>query len=118
MVEFAISPDGRVSEVPVHDAARLVIDTWPEANPDAIELNMLFLRCFRMVSGVTSVAIEEKGLTLSRASTVSRLYLAGERGLTIGEIAMLQDLTQANASKLVDGLVKDGYVEKSVNPED
>src|SRR5262245_27246560 len=118
MPDFSIAPDGYVSEEPIHTASQGVSDRWPQFDSQSNELNMLLLRCFNMVRASTEESVEEYGFSLSRASTVSRLYLAGEKGLTIGEIATLQDMTHANASKLVDGLVKDGLASKATNPED
>ena len=118
MPDFSIAPDGHISEEPVHTASQEVTTAWPQFEAQPIELNMLLLRCFRMIATSTEAAVERHGLTLSRASTLSRLYLAREQGLTIGKIATLQDMTHANASKLVEGLVKDGLVQKTTNPDD
>ena len=118
MPDFSIAPDGYISEEPIHSVSQEVTARWPEFEAQSNELNMLLLRCFNMVRASTKDAVEAYGFTISRASTVSRLYLAGERGLTIGEIATLQDMTHANASKLVDGLLKEGLVTKATNPED
>jgi len=118
MVQFSISPSGEVSEVALQKAAADVVAEWPQFDSDSIELNMLLLRCLRTVGTAATEAIAHTGQNLSKASTVSRLYVAGEQGLTIGEIANLQDMTHANASKLVDGLVKEGLVRKTPNPED
>lgn len=118
MPQFNISPEGFITEEPLNSASREVAATWPELDALALDANILLVRMFIMIRNATEAVTAMDGLTLARASCIGRLYMAGERGLTISEIATLQDVTQANASKLIDGLVKDGWVTKKTNPED
>ena len=118
MPQFDISPDGYITEEPLHSASRQVAATWPNLDALALDANILLVRVWMMIRDTTEAVTMLEGLTLARASGVGRLLMAGDKGLTISDIANLQDVTQANASKLIDGLVKDGWVAKSTNPDD
>ena len=67
------------------DIQHFRVDRWIIVN---LLLVVLLLRCFRTISIAAGRGVEATGFTLSKASTVSRLHIAGEKGMTIGEIAL------------------------------
>ena len=102
------------SHFPVTETARMYKRRFPKANQEAIEAHIFLgsvgielsqrLNAFLMATGWP--------LTSARYSILRLLYLTDEQQLTQSEIARRLRYTRGNITQLVDGLVRQGLVER------
>ena len=87
-------------------------EAGPELKALADRLHSLSIHLLRRVWARDA----EMGLSRARASALSVLVFGGPR--TLGELASAEHVTPATMSRLVDGLERDGYVERKPHPTD
>lgn len=61
---------------------------------------------------------EEHGLSQGRLQVLFMLRKAGENGLPLGRLAEMQRVSPRNVTGLIDGLERDGLVERVPDPND
>jgi MarR family transcriptional repressor of emrRAB len=118
MNQFSISDDGFVSETDAHDLAEHTHETFPWVNVLAIEASMMLTRAYQSHAKVHGPTQEEFGLSGARFSVLRVIYQNDHAGLTMNQIAKGLLVTASNITKLIDGLVQDGLVERVVDAED
>lgn len=94
----------------------------------AVELSETELRrvetcliCFRRMNEVFQTLeanLSQYGLSFGRAAILALLRDSGERGLTPSELAAEGEVTRATVTGLLDGLERDGLVERARHPDD
>jgi len=77
--------------------------------------------CFRRMNEVLQTLeanLSQFGLSFGRAAILALLRESGERGMTPSELAAEAEVTRATVTGLLDGLERDGLVERVRHPDD
>jgi len=93
---------------------------FSDADPGALETHLSLAAASGFLARGIEASIKQVGFDLSRQrySIVRMLYLAPGYALAQNEIAQTLGVTGANVTQLIDGLVADGWVERSTSPAD
>jgi MarR family 2-MHQ and catechol resistance regulon transcriptional repressor len=104
----------------LHQLAMRYMDEVPWADLAALEAYMSILgTAASLRQGLNHfIAPLGFGLGAPRFLVLRALYLAEERRLSLGTIAQAINVTSTNVTSLVDGLERDGWVERLPNPND
>jgi DNA-binding MarR family transcriptional regulator len=112
----------RVSEHVLASTARKYRDELPWANVETIETTLALVRLQRMHRLAAGRHIESLGLGVSmtgaRFTLLLTLYFARDNLLAQNEISRELSVSRTNITNLIDGLEKDGLVERVPNPAD
>ncbi|NDV62869.1 MarR family transcriptional regulator [Puniceicoccales bacterium CK1056] len=92
-------------------------ERYPEMNPDAAEVYLHFLRLGADVGNRISDYLAGHKLSTGRMSVMMMLNSCPNESKTPGELAERCGVTAATISRLVDGLIKDGHVQRVPDPE-
>jgi len=94
----------------------------PGTDVDAIEVVLAMLRAVRVHRTAVSRQIEALGLEVNmsgaRFTLLITLYFARENLLAQNEISRELNVSRTNITNLIDGLERDGLVERVSNPAD
>lgn len=77
--------------------------------------------CFRRMNDVLQTLeanLSQFGLSFGRAAILALLRESGEGGMTPSELAAEAEVTRATVTGLLDGLERDGLVERVRHPDD
>jgi MarR family transcriptional regulator, 2-MHQ and catechol-resistance regulon repressor len=93
---------------------------FPEADAGALETHLSLAAASSFLTRGIEGLIKQAGFDLSRQrySIVRMLYLTPGYALAQNEIAQALGVTGANVTQLIDGLVADGWVERSTSSSD
>jgi DNA-binding MarR family transcriptional regulator len=80
-------------------------------------LTLLLLDAARAVEGRAERALAEVGLSLAKLGALRHLTLAAEP-LTLTQLAERHCCGKSNVTQLIDRLEADGFVERTVDPDD
>ena len=83
-----------------------------------IELNSVFVGIMRATTKNGEAYTSTLGLTPARVAVISALYRHPDMRLTVGEIATMLHVSSTNISRRLDGLERDGWVQRDRNPDD
>jgi len=112
----------RVSEHVLASTARRYKDELPWANAETIETTLALVRLQRMHRIAAGRHIEslELGVSMTgaRFTLLLTLYFAHDHLLAQNEISRALSVSRTNITNLIDGLEKDGLVERVPNPAD
>jgi len=115
-----VSDDAAVqqSHFPVTETARMYKRRFPKADQDAIEAHIFLGSVGIELSQRLNSFLSATGwsLTSARYSILRLLYLTDDQQLTQSEIARRLRYTRGNITQLVDGLVRQGLVERAPSP--
>jgi DNA-binding MarR family transcriptional regulator len=106
----------------IRSTARRYAEQFPWLGADPIEAYISFLHTLR----VHAAAIERylgaigqpKPISLARHTVLRTLYFAEGHKLSQNEISREVGVSRTNITNLIDGLMRDDMVSKSVNPDD
>jgi MarR family transcriptional regulator, 2-MHQ and catechol-resistance regulon repressor len=118
MHQFEISSEGRAREASVHIAVLRLTELFPEIDAAALEANLMLARTYTALVDMRAPYWSRFGITGPRFSVLRLLYLAESRRLSMSEIATELNKGMTNVTQLIDGLVRDGLVERVGAPED
>jgi DNA-binding MarR family transcriptional regulator len=94
----------------------------PGSDADAIEVLLALLRSVRVHRTAVSRQLEalelEAGITGARYTLLMTLYFSRENLLAQNEISRELNVSRTNITNLIDGLERDGLVERVPNPSD
>jgi len=109
-----------VTDDPQHLAVARYGAAFPDADPSALAAHLQVIRAgVEMSQAVTrSLGSLENTVTGPRYSLLRALYFAEDLRLPQNEIARQLGSTPANVTQLIDGLERDGYVERVTNAAD
>jgi DNA-binding MarR family transcriptional regulator len=112
----------RVSEHVLASTARRYAEDLPWANVEQIETSLALVRSQRMHRLAAGRHIEslELGVSMTgaRFTLLLTLYFARDNLLAQNEISRELSVSRTNITNLIDGLEKDGLVERVPNPAD
>jgi DNA-binding MarR family transcriptional regulator len=118
MNQFRISEDGFLTEALIHDAVVKTVADHPSVDPLAVESVRMITAVFGALVREIAPIRSEFSLSGARYSVLRALIEAEDDALSIGEVARRLAVTPPNVSKLIDGLVSDGLVERQRLPSD
>lgn len=91
---------------------------YPEMDCDVMLPFVHFLRTSSEMVQVVERDLARHGMAMGRMSVMMSLNVDPDKGTTPGEIAERCGVTAATITRLVDGLVAEGYVDRSADPND
>jgi DNA-binding MarR family transcriptional regulator len=94
--------------------------TFPWADEESIEINLAVHACYWAVKDAETKLYLSLGLgrTAGRFTVLRAIFLSAGRRLTQNEVATKLNITSATVTFLVDGLQKDGLVDRLTNEAD
>jgi MarR family 2-MHQ and catechol resistance regulon transcriptional repressor len=112
----------RISEHVLASTARRYKDELPWADTEAIEATLAMIRLQRMhrVAAARHIEALELGVSMTgaRFTLLLTLYFARDNLLAQNDISRELSVSRTNITNLIDGLAKDGLVERVPNPAD
>ena len=93
---------------------------FPDADSLALEAHLAVTSTAGMLTRGIEDVIQRAGfdLTRPRYTIVRALYLSPDSGIAQSELAQGLNVSGANITQLIDGLVNEGWVERVVSPAD
>jgi DNA-binding MarR family transcriptional regulator len=122
--------EGSVTEVDAQSVAEEVLsvtamrygEELPGADTDAIESILALLRTVRVHRTAVTRQLEsldlDVGMTGARFTLLMTLYFSRENLLAQNEISRELNVSRTNITNLIDGLERDGLVDRVPNPSD
>lgn len=105
-----------LKNLPDRDCLEEMAGRYPEMDADAAEVYLHFLRLGADVGNRVTDYLSGHQLSTGRMSILMMLNSCPEENKTPGELAERCGVTAATISRLVDGLIKDGQVERVPDP--
>ena len=93
-------------------------ERFPEMDPEVAEVYLHFLKFSASLGEEITGYLGRHGISGGRMSIMMQLVKEPEGALTPGALADLCGVTPATISGLVDGLIREGHVERTVDPQD
>lgn len=118
MHQFLVSDDGAVHEVVVDEWLEHLRQQFPDLDYEAWQSQVMMERTYRLLAGLRDTEWNTRGLTPRRFILLRLLYTSKEKRLSMGEIATQMNLAANNATQLVAGLERDGYLTRETGDED
>jgi DNA-binding MarR family transcriptional regulator len=114
--------DQTAAEEVLHTTALRYGEELPGTDPDAIEALLALLRTVRVHRTAVARQLEsldlDVGMTGARFTLLMTLYFSRENLLAQNEISRELNVSRTNITNLIDGLERDGLVERVPNPSD
>ena len=109
----------RSENLAAKDAARFK-DRAAWVDQTAVESNMAITNAYTAIINAYNARLESLGETKSngRNRILRLIYLTQPERLAQGEIGRELNVTSANVTYLIDGMVREGLVDRVVNPND
>jgi DNA-binding MarR family transcriptional regulator len=93
-------------------------DKFPDVDVEGVLLTLDFLRTAKEVNAAYGKHFSQYGLSEGKFTLMMLLYRDFQNPITPSELAKSANVTKATVTGLIDGLSKDGFVRRSVHPED
>jgi MarR family 2-MHQ and catechol resistance regulon transcriptional repressor len=116
--QFDVTPEGLLHETAVNEMVTKLKETFPGTDDLALEAHLMLGLTDRYLAEVSADFRAKFGITGRRFTVLRLLYLAEGKRMSMGTIAANLDIGTNNTTQLIDGLVKDGLVERLTAPED
>jgi MarR family 2-MHQ and catechol resistance regulon transcriptional repressor len=112
--------DERDLDDPIQIAVERYGNAFPGADRMSIEGHLLVVSSGSLLQQAVArfLAASGFGMTSPRYSLLRLLYLSRDKMLPQGEIARSLTVTSANVTQLIDGLERDGLVERAISAPD
>jgi len=93
---------------------------FPDADAEALAAHLAVTSTGGLLTRGIEAAIRNLGFDLSRPryTIVRSLYLSKQGGMAQSDLAQALRVSGPNITQLIDGLVAEGWVERSVSPAD
>jgi DNA-binding MarR family transcriptional regulator len=119
----ALEPGGQPdAEKVLRSRARRYHEELPDSDPDAIEVMLALIRAFRVHRTAVARQIDMLDLPVSmtgaRYTLLMTLYFSRENLLPQNKISRELNVSRTNITNLIDGLERDGLVERVPSPID
>src|SRR3954465_11521601 len=118
MQRFIEDENGEIHETSIRAAVGRLRELFPEMDVTSLEANTVFERPHTLLLNMREAAWASFGLTGRRFILLRLLYTSDRRRLSMGEIASQMNLGTNNVTRVVDGMERDGLVERLTGPED
>lgn len=103
---------------PKYEALLALARLYPALDITAVETCCAFLRTATSVYNVLDNHFADYGLSMGKFTLLMLLFSADSQGLTPSDCADLAGVTRATVTGLLDGLVREGWVERKPHPDD
>ncbi len=107
-----------VDRVVDRPALQNLAQRYPELDISSVEACLAFLRATADVQAALETHFARYGLSMGKFTLLMQLLQANEQGLTPSECAERSGVTRATITGLLDGLERDGLVERHPCPND
>lgn len=107
-----------VDRVVDRQALQNLATRYPELDVDSVETCLAFLRTTADVQTALDTHFARYGLSMGKFTLLMQLIQADERGLTPSECAERAGVTRATITGLLDGLEREGAIERQPDPSD
>ena len=104
--------------LPGHQAVEQVLGHHAGIQASSIETYLLFLRVASDVFAAQQKQLARFGLSDGKLSVLLQFLLAAPAPLSPSQLAERVGVTRATITDLVAGLVRDGWLQRSVSPQD
>lgn len=111
-VRFAEEPLFPLRELPKYQALEAFARRFPELDPSAVEAHLMLLRVSTDVLAAMDTHLGRHGLSKGRFSVLMLLLRAEGDGLSPSVLAERSGVSRATMTGLVDGLERDGLVQR------
>jgi MarR family 2-MHQ and catechol resistance regulon transcriptional repressor len=115
---FVKDDNGNMYETSVRATVDRLREFFPDVDAASLEAHIVFERTHSLLLNMREAAWASFGLTGRRFILLRLLYTSDRRRLSMGEIASQMNLGTNNVTQLVDGMERDGLVERLTGPED
>jgi DNA-binding MarR family transcriptional regulator len=116
--QFFVDESGRLHESSVYENLSRLLEVYPALDLNSMEAEIMLERCHRLMALDRDAIWAPLGLTGSRFILLRLLYAAGDRRLSMGQIASQMNLEPNNITQLVGTLVAQGLVRKESDDAD
>jgi DNA-binding MarR family transcriptional regulator len=106
-----------LKNLPDRDCLGQLSERYPEMDPDAAEVYLHFLRLGSDVGNRIATYLAGHSLSTGRMSILMMLNSCPDESKTPGDLAERCGVTAATISRLVEGLIRDGLLERVPDPE-
>ena len=103
---------------PIDEAGRQWRRHWPESPVEAMKAVTSVMRTQQILLGRLNLALEGFGLTFARYEALMLLYFSRAGSLPLGKMGDRLQVHPASVTNLVNGLERDGLVERAPHPSD
>jgi MarR family 2-MHQ and catechol resistance regulon transcriptional repressor len=114
--EMLVLENGWLTERQAHDLAAWYAENSYVKDPLAIEANSMAIRAGNVI--LEAGRPEDARMTVARFSALRDLYRAHDQRMSMTEISRSLSVTMTNVTKLIEGLVGLGLVERIEDGED
>ncbi|MGO0062646.1 MarR family winged helix-turn-helix transcriptional regulator [Brevibacillus fluminis] len=105
-------------DIPTRQTLKEYSVFYPELDVTAVETYLLFLRAASEVFTVSDHHLSQFGLSRGKVTLLMLLIRNAETGLPPSELAARAGVTRGTITGLLDGLERDGLVERHDHPSD
>lgn len=116
MSEFIVQEDGLMTDKQAHEMAAWYGANTPLRDTLAMEANHMLIRVGHAV--FEAGRPKNPPMSLARYSVLRNLYMARDHRLSMSDISQLLAVTMTNVTKLIDGLVAAGLVQRVEDTQD
>ena len=103
---------------PIDEAGRQWRAHWPESPVTAMMAVTSVMRAHQILLGRLNEALEHLGLTFARYEALMLLYFSRAGSLPLGKMGDRLQVHPASVTNLVNGLERDGLVQRAPHPSD
>lgn len=110
--EFTVSHGGRLSENSVRKTVEDFEREFPWTDDATLEIHLAFAQAFAVFSSGLARRYADLGISVPRFNALRLLYHAAEKHLTITDLGVRLGVSTASVTRLIDGLARDGWVQR------
>ncbi|NEQ31240.1 MAG: MarR family transcriptional regulator [Leptolyngbya sp. SIO4C5] len=107
-----------LKDLPKYEALLTLAQRYPELNITSVETCLTFLRTATDVYGVLDVHFDQYDLSMGKFTLLMLLVHAEKEWLTPSECAERAGVTRGTVTGLLDGLEREGWIQRCPCPED
>ncbi len=107
-----------LKDLPKYECVRAIAERYPTADPDSIVTCLTLLRIASDLLGRLESFWSDHGLSQGRFTVLMLLNREAPCAKSASDLAERAGVSRATMTGLVDGLERDGLVERSTNPDD
>jgi MarR family transcriptional regulator, 2-MHQ and catechol-resistance regulon repressor len=115
---FGVEDNGMIRDEAVLETVRQLHALFPWVDAATTEANITFSKAHAAVFALLTPDLVEMGLSPSRFNSLRFLYVADDQRLTMSELRSRLGVSTPLVTKVIDSLVKDGWVVRVPGPND
>ncbi|MBW3112522.1 MarR family transcriptional regulator [Bacillus sp. MCCB 382] len=110
--------DFNLKDLPTPEILSSYSEKFPNVDVEGVLLTLNFLKTAKEVNAAYGKHFSHYGLSEGKFTLMMLLYREFESPITPSELAKSANVTKATITGLIDGLSKDGFVKRSIHPDD